>query len=122
MAPIFERQGCLSIRIAWMKLSDEMDQARKMALALMAHPDDAEILCAGTLIRLRKIGWAIHIATLTGGDCGTTTMSAAEIAAPRRREATAAAKAMGADYSCFDEMDAQVVYDRATIRKVVAYF
>jgi hypothetical protein len=33
-----------------------------VALALLAHPDDAEILCAGTLIRLADAGWQIHIA------------------------------------------------------------
>ena len=28
--------------------------SRRAVLALMAHPDDAEILCAGTLIRLAE--------------------------------------------------------------------
>ncbi len=40
----------------------------KIALSLLAHPDDAEILCAGTLIRLKEAGWEIYIATLTPGD------------------------------------------------------
>ncbi|MCG8585160.1 MAG: PIG-L family deacetylase, partial [Pirellulales bacterium] len=35
---------------------------RRVALAFLAHPDDAEILCAGTLIRLADEGWTIHIA------------------------------------------------------------
>ena len=39
----------------------------------MAHPDDAEFLCAGTLIRLAQAGWEVHIATVAAGDCGTTT-------------------------------------------------
>ncbi|MBV9469796.1 MAG: PIG-L family deacetylase, partial [Abitibacteriaceae bacterium] len=34
-------------------------------LVLMPHPDDMEILCAGTLIRLRALGYEIHVATMT---------------------------------------------------------
>ncbi len=44
----------------------------------MAHPDDAEILCAGTLIRLAQSGWEVHIATVAAGDCGTATETPAE--------------------------------------------
>jgi len=44
---------------------------RRVALTLLAHPDDAEILCGGTLIRLREIGYEVHIATMTPGDCGS---------------------------------------------------
>ncbi|HOA51446.1 MAG TPA: PIG-L family deacetylase, partial [Thermogutta sp.] len=30
----------------------------------MAHPDDAEFCCGGTLARLRELGWEVHIASL----------------------------------------------------------
>ena len=31
----------------------------RIAIAILAHPDDAEFLCAGTLLRLRtEHGWA----------------------------------------------------------------
>ena len=30
---------------------------RQVALSFLAHPDDAEILCAGTLVRLKEAGW-----------------------------------------------------------------
>jgi LmbE family N-acetylglucosaminyl deacetylase len=40
-------------------------------LAFMAHPDDIEILCAGTLIHLCKKGYTIHMATMTAGDGGS---------------------------------------------------
>src|SRR5436309_2535741 len=46
----------------------------KVALSFLAHPDDAEILCAGTLMRLREAGWEVHIATATPGDCGSATL------------------------------------------------
>src|SRR5581483_12329628 len=99
-----------------------MSEPRREALALMAHPDDAELLCAGTLIRLHQLGWQIHIATMTAGDCGTTTLSAAEISEIRRREAQRAAQTLGASYYCLDELDGHVVYDKQTIRRVVALF
>ena len=41
----------------------------RTVLTLMAHPDDAEFQCAGTLIRLAELGWEIHMATAAPGDC-----------------------------------------------------
>jgi LmbE family N-acetylglucosaminyl deacetylase len=88
----------------------------------MAHPDDAEILCAGTLIRLRKVNWEIHIATMTPGDCGTTTLSPAEIVVTRLVEAHHSANVVDATYHCLDERDGHVVYDKPTIGSIVALF
>lgn len=85
----------------------------------MAHPDDAEILCAGTLLRLRKLGWEVHIATMTAGDCGSTVHDAATISRIRLQEAENAATSIGASYHCLHERDVHVVYDRATIDKVI---
>ena len=99
-----------------------MSGMNRTALALMAHPDDAELLCAGTLIRLQKLGWEIHVATMTAGDCGTTTLSSAEISTIRRAEASRGAEVMGGAYHCMDELDGQVVYEKETIHRVVALF
>jgi LmbE family N-acetylglucosaminyl deacetylase len=38
---------------------------KKRVLAIFAHPDDVELMCAGTLSLLKKKGWEIHIATMT---------------------------------------------------------
>ncbi|MBA3484801.1 MAG: PIG-L family deacetylase, partial [Pirellulales bacterium] len=76
---------------------------RRVALSLLAHPDDAEILCAGTLIRLADAGWEIHIATVAAGDCGTTIFTREEIAATRKQEGIAAAAKIGATYHCLEE-------------------
>lgn len=40
-------------------------------LALMAHPDDAELLCAGTLLRAADQGRRTGILDLTGGEAGS---------------------------------------------------
>src|SRR2546423_15684589 len=99
-----------------------MANDRQVALALMAHPDDAEFLCAGTLIRLRSLGWEIHIATMTAGDCGTTGLSPQRISEIRLAEARAAAQVIGGTYHCLAESDGLVVYDKPTIRKVLYHF
>ena len=95
---------------------------RQVALTFLAHPDDAEILCAGTLIRLREAGWEIHIATATPGDCGTMERNRWDIASIRTQEAAAAARLLGATYHCIDERDAMVVYDKAAIQKAADLF
>ncbi|MBV9122382.1 MAG: PIG-L family deacetylase [Planctomycetes bacterium] len=94
----------------------------RTVLTFLAHPDDAEILCAGTLIRLAQAGWDIHIATATPGDCGTTTASPWDICSVRTREATTAASRIGATYHCLDERDGFVVYDKPTLRKTYDLF
>ena len=99
-----------------------MGPTRQVALSLLAHPDDAEILCAGTLIRLADAGWEIHIATATPGDCGTMDRDRWEISSVRTREAMAAARMIGATYHCLDERDGFVVYDKPSIAKAIDLF
>lgn len=94
----------------------------KRALAFMAHPDDAEILCAGTLIRLSKLGWQIHIATAANGNCGSVELGREAIAAVRHEEAQNAATRMGATYHCLDISDVEVTYSAQNIRKAIDLF
>lgn len=95
---------------------------RKVALSFLAHPDDAEILCAGTLMRLRDAEWEIHVATATPGDCGTMVDNRWDISSIRTKEGAAAAKSIGAAYHCIDERDGMVVYDKPAIQKTVDLF
>ncbi|MEO6437171.1 MAG: PIG-L family deacetylase [Tepidisphaeraceae bacterium] len=95
---------------------------RKVALSFLAHPDDAEMLCAGTLIRLAESDWEVHIATATPGDCGTMDKSRWDIASIRTQEGAAAAKLIDATYHCIDERDGMVVYDKPAILKTVDLF
>jgi LmbE family N-acetylglucosaminyl deacetylase len=91
----------------------------KVALAVLAHPDDAEFLCAGTLIRLaREHGWAVHVATMTAGDCGSAEYGPDEIARIRRAEGAAACAAVGATYHCLEERDLRVVFGERPMEKV----
>lgn len=89
-------------------------------LSVLAHPDDAEFLCAGTLIRLvRELGWQAHIATMTPGDCGSADRPAEEISPIRRAEGAAAANRIGAAYHCLEERDALIFYHERPLERIV---
>jgi len=96
-----------------------MKQTRT-ALALLAHPDDVEFTCAGTLGLLRERGWEIHIATMTPGQCGSARHGPEEISAIRRREAAEAAKLLGGDYHCLEFEDCFIRSDRPSLLKAIA--
>jgi len=59
-------------------------------VAIMAHPDDAELLCGGLLLRAADQGYATAVIDLTGGETGSS--GTAEL---RRQEAAAAARILG---------------------------
>jgi bacillithiol biosynthesis deacetylase BshB1 len=59
-------------------------------LAIAPHPDDVELTCGGTLIKMAQKGYKVGVLDLTRGEMGTR--GTPEM---RRREAAAAAKAMG---------------------------
>jgi N-acetylglucosamine malate deacetylase 1 len=60
-------------------------------LAIAAHPDDIELTCAGTLIKMVDKGYTVGILDLTQGEMGTR--GTPEI---RAKEADAARRAIGA--------------------------
>jgi LmbE family N-acetylglucosaminyl deacetylase len=73
------------------------------AMAIVAHPDDIEFSCAGTLARWARAGARISCVLLTSGDvgiadAGMTREKAAEI---REAEQRAAAKIIGASEVIF---------------------
>jgi len=94
----------------------------KVVLTVMAHPDDAEFLCGGTLALLRDRGWEVHIASATAGDCGTATLSQDEIAAIRREEGRKAAAVLGGAYHCLEARDLLVFYDETLVRRATALY
>ncbi len=93
---------------------------KKRVLAIFAHPDDAEMMCSGTLSLLRKKGWEIHIATMTPGDKGTENCTREEISVIRKGEAHKAAGLIGGTYHCLDFEDVYILYSRETINAATA--
>ena len=66
-------------------------------LAIGAHPDDVEILCAGTLAKYAAAGHKVFIGIATNGDVGSQVMSRDEIREIRHAEAKNAADVIGAE-------------------------
>jgi len=89
----------------------------KIVLGIFTHPDDAEMVCAGTLSLFKKAGWEVHIATMATGDKGTAEYSRKEISLIRKKEAANAAEIIGATFHCLEFEDVYVLYDRETINR-----
>ncbi|MBO9595593.1 MAG: PIG-L family deacetylase [Niabella sp.] len=66
-------------------------------LSVAAHPDDTEILCAGTLIRYAREGHRVLIAVFTDGSVGDLVVPPGKMGAIRKKEAQAAADLIGAE-------------------------
>ncbi len=88
-------------------------------LAFMAHPDDIEMQCAGTLLRLKEAGWSVALATMTHGDCGSVDLSPEEISAIRTQEAIDSAKRIGAEFYCADLLDVFVFLNAESLKRTV---
>ncbi|MBX6341839.1 MAG: PIG-L family deacetylase, partial [Thermomicrobiaceae bacterium] len=63
----------------------------------MAHPDDVEAHCGGTVLRLTDAGCAVTLVLCTSGDKGTDdpALRPAQVAAIREAEQRAAARVLG---------------------------
>jgi LmbE family N-acetylglucosaminyl deacetylase len=92
----------------------------KKVLGIFAHPDDAEIVCAGTLSLLQKAGWEVHIATMTMGDKGSAVHTSDEISRMRTAEAKNSAQVINATYHCLEFDDVYILYDRDTLNRTTA--
>ncbi|SDR04774.1 PIG-L deacetylase family protein [Natronobacterium texcoconense] len=77
-------------------------------LALVAHPDDADIFCGGTLARHADRGDDVTIAHLTAGEYGGFDATEAEVAATRREEARRSAETLGCDCTFLEFEDGRV--------------
>jgi LmbE family N-acetylglucosaminyl deacetylase len=90
-----------------------------VVLSILAHPDDAEFLCAGTLLRLvREHGWQAHVASMTPGDCGSADLAPDAIAEVRRGEGARAAALLGGAYHCLEERDLLIFYSERPLERI----
>lgn len=84
-------------------------------LAVGAHPDDVETMCAGTLAKYASQGHKVFIATATNGNIGSSTLSKDEIGKIRKQEAANSAAIIGAEYICLD-YDDELFYETLDVR------
>ena len=84
-------------------------------LAFGAHPDDVELMCAATLIKLKKAGYKIGVVSLTAAELGTR--GTPEI---RKKENEKAAEIMGLSANVIlDIPDGQVKVSEENKLKVI---
>lgn len=88
----------------------------KRAFAIAAHPDDIELMMAGTLLKLKNVGYEIHYLNISTGNAGTTEHGNTTIKALRIEEAREAAKILGAYYHMPFRNDMEIFYDDSTLR------
>ena len=97
--------------------------AQDRVLAVMAHPDDAELLCAGTLARAKADGAAIGICVMCRGDKGVAAGQKIEnLGEVRRGEAGAAAGMLGAELFWFASPDGELMDGVAERMKLVEIY
>jgi len=75
----------------------DANEGPRNALVIVAHPDDAEFLCGGTVARWCSEGWTVDYVLTTSGDMGSRDpeMTRERLLALREKEQSAAAKALG---------------------------
>ncbi len=89
-------------------------------LALFAHPDDAELLCGGTLALLADLGWRVHIGAMSPGDLGSATLDREAIAAIRREEGQRAAALLRGVWHCLEARDLSIFMCDELCRRATA--
>jgi len=100
----------------------KLDFTNERVLAVVAHPDDAELLCGGTLARARTDGAAIGICVLCQGEKGQPAKPIPNLAAVRRREMAAATRLLGAALSCAGVPDGTLSDAHPTRQRLTAVF
>ncbi|WP_417390267.1 PIG-L deacetylase family protein [Gimesia sp.] len=95
-----------------MKLNFEQERI----LAVIAHPDDAELLCAGTLARAQQAGAVIAICVLCQGDKGQPDPPLDNLAEVRQLEMQSAAKIVSAELF-FGEQPDGGLFDSLELRR-----
>lgn len=96
--------------------------AQERVFAVVAHPDDAELLCAGTLARAQADGAAIGVCVLTKGDKGQPNRPIKNLPAVRQKETQAAAKLLGSDLFFGNFSDGELMDTVAARRRVIELF
>jgi LmbE family N-acetylglucosaminyl deacetylase len=97
-------------------------------LAVMAHPDDAELFCAGTLARAREEGAAVGVCVMCCGDKGIGQHSTHNIehstlnGEGRKREAEEAVRLLGGVLYWFEGRDGELVDSYENRKRLVEIY
>jgi LmbE family N-acetylglucosaminyl deacetylase len=92
----------------------------KIAIAIAAHPDDIELMMAGTLLKLKSIGYEIHYLNLSSGNVGSVQHDEDTTRRIRLSEAKQSASILGANFHAPFCDDLEIFYDEKTLRRLAA--
>jgi len=90
----------------------------KTAIAIAAHPDDIELMMAGTLLLLKENGYEIHCLNLSSGNLGSAEYDGETLSKIRLKEAQRAAETLGAHFHKPFCNDLEIFYDEKTLRQL----
>src|SRR3972149_1477473 len=76
---------------------EQKEKPYSRAMVVMAHPDDAEYSCSGTVAKWTRMGWEVVYVLCTDGSKGADEpgMTTEKLAAIRKQEQLDAAKILG---------------------------
>src|SRR5438067_10712257 len=100
----------------------KLDFKAERVLGVVAHPDDAELLCVGTLARAKRDGAAIAICVMCKGDKGQPSEKVANLSAMRRKEMAASADLLGAQLFSGENCDGTLIDSNPERLKLVDIF
>jgi len=103
-------------------VAELLDITPARALAVYAHPDDADVSCGGTLARWSEEGTDVHVVICTSGDKGSADPGAdpAELAAARAAEVAAASEVLGlGGHTLLGHPDGELYDERSLIGQLV---
>ena len=92
----------------------------KTVFAVAAHPDDIEFMMAGTLLRLRNIGYEIHYMNIANGCLGSNIYDAEELAEMREKEAKKSCKTSKAVFHKSICADMEIYFEKELVSKVAS--
>lgn len=91
---------------------------KKTIFAIAAHPDDIELMMAGTLFRLKDAGCQVHYMNVANGCCGTDRHGIDEIINIRREESKQACKYLCATFHDSLVNDLEIFYENKLISRL----
>ena len=102
----------------------ELWVGKQVILVILAHPDDPEFFCGGTIARWAAAGHAIHYLLFTRGDKGSSDpeMKPEKLMKIRESEQRAAADVLGVEtISYLDQQDGYVTSDLQNRKLIVGF-
>ncbi len=94
-------------------------------LAIMAHPDDLELFCAGTLLKYKKEGHEVIGCHVANGCMGHVEIMPEELKVVRRNESKRSSEIGGFEIVCLDvndlEIDGTNIEQLEKVTKIIRY-